>query len=450
MVDDIRQDADAAPSPVVVEDPHKSKIDPDDPRLRIGKGKGRSLKKGPIIFLCVSVVCLIAVAFLFALLPSAMKSNAAPPEEEEEAVASKNDNAVPEFIRLAPDNDDPIPTPVVESVSPAADKPDYVPPLGEKLPGDLGAAMVEPAQKPVQPAAASHRPSQPSKEQVERQKAMGSTLFFSGGPSRAEDPRAAAAKGVNDLVDAYKQTMQGISGGGKSGGSIPNPMEAADQNRQNSKNNFLQGGGARDADYVQASLVQPRSPYEIKAGTIIPISLVTGLNSDLPGEVIGQVRENVYDTVSGNYLLVPQGTRVMASYDSAITYGQNRVLICWNRLIRPDGSSIQLECMPGVDLDGFAGFSGKVDNHYLRLIGGVVLSSLLSATVTTSQGNNIGQNDLTFDQVFASNVGSNINDVGQQITKKNLEVQPTIKVPAGDSVNVLVNKDMIIPPYEAN
>ena len=142
---------------------------------------------------------------------------------------------------------------------------------------------------------------------------------------------------------------------------------------QQHKSDFLSRDGINNASYLSQSLASPRSPYEVKAGTIIPTSLITGINSDLPGQVIGQVRENVYDTVTGNHLLIPQGSRLLATYDSSVTFGQERVLVCWNRLIRPDGSSIPLECMPGVDLAGYAGFADQVDNHWWRIITGVAL-----------------------------------------------------------------------------
>lgn len=194
-------------------------------------------------------------------------------------------------------------------------------------------------------------------------------------------------------------------------------------------------------------MVSPRSPYEVKAGTIIPSSLITGINSDLPGQIVGQVRENVYDTVTGNYLLIPQGSRLLASYDSAVTFGQARVLVCWNRLIRPDGVSIGLECMPGIDLSGYAGFADDVDHHWFRIITGVALGTLLSATAQRSQGD-VGGYNPTVPQLWAASSGASLKQAGQAITQKNLAIPPTIAVRPGYSVNVLVTKDIVIPPYD--
>jgi len=149
---------------------------------------------------------------------------------------------------------------------------------------------------------------------------------------------------------------------------------ATDQNNQNAKQAFLD----RDADdiYNSHGLVSPRSPYQVMAGNLIPASLVTGLNSDLPGQVIGQVTENVYDTVTGQYLLIPQGSRLMGRYDSVIAFGQSRALVVWTRLILPNGDSIQLDNLPGSDSQGFAGLKDKVDRHTWQFIKGAALSSL--------------------------------------------------------------------------
>jgi type IV secretory pathway VirB10-like protein len=223
-------------------------------------------------------------------------------------------------------------------------------------------------------------------------------------------------------------------------------QRADDPNRQERKNDFLARAGVSGGEYLEKGLTLPRSPYEIKAGTVIPAVLITGINSDLPGAVVGQVRENVYDSVSGNYLLIPQGSRLIAAYDSMVAWGQERALLCWQRLIRPDGSSLTLDCMPGVDLAGYAGFADEVDNHWWRIIGGAALSSLLAATAQRSQGDVTGYQP-SLSQSWAGGTAAGINQAGQQITEKNLQIQPTITVRPGFTVNVLVTKDIVIPPY---
>ena len=125
--------------------------------------------------------------------------------------------------------------------------------------------------------------------------------------------------------------------------------------------------------------MKPLSPFEVKAGTYITAALETGIDSDLPGSIKAQVSENVYDTVSGNYILIPQGAKIIGQYDSKVSFGQNRALVVWNRIIFPDGSSIDLEKMSGVDISGYAGFSDKLNNHYLKIYGNAVLLSLMGA-----------------------------------------------------------------------
>ena len=218
---------------------------------------------------------------------------------------------------------------------------------------------------------------------------------------------------------------------------------------QDRKNDFFARGGGEEKEYLAQGIHQPLSRYEVKAGAVIPVLLVTGINSDLPGNVIGMVRENVYDTRSGDYLLIPQGTRVLGSYDSMVSYGQKRVLVSWSRMIRPDGSSIVIENMPGSDLAGSAGYKDRVDNHFDRLVGGALLSSLLSVGATVSQGTYTDEASMSTQQRMAASVGQNIATTGSQITRKNLDIQPTLIIRAGRSVNILVNKDMILSPYNS-
>jgi type IV secretion system protein VirB10 len=161
---------------------------------------------------------------------------------------------------------------------------------------------------------------------------------------------------------------------------------------------------------------------------------------------VGQVRENVYDTVSGNTLLVPQGARLLANYDSMVAWGQERVLLCWNRLLFPNGDSLDLQCMPAADLQGAAGLTDSVDEHWLRIIKGAAVASLLAATTQGIAGSTTGFNP-SVPQIWASNAAGDINQVGQQLTRRNLSIQPTITVRPGYSVNVMVTRDLVIPPY---
>jgi len=220
-----------------------------------------------------------------------------------------------------------------------------------------------------------------------------------------------------------------------------------EDNRQDDKSKFLTSARS-DSPFLSASFRSPRSPFQLMAGSVIPGVLLTGINSDLPGQIIGQVSQNVFDTVSGKHLLIPQGTKVIGEYDSRISYGQERVLVVWTRLIMPNGTSLSLDGMPGVDLTGYAGLYEKVNNHYLRLLGGVVFGSILGASAQMAYGSNRSI-DPTFEELALQGMAQNINQAGQQITRKNLNIQPTLEVSPGQRFNVFVTKDVILKPYKA-
>jgi type IV secretion system protein VirB10 len=162
--------------------------------------------------------------------------------------------------------------------------------------------------------------------------------------------------------------------------------------------------------------------------------------------VVAQVREHVYDTATGNTLLVPQGSRLIAQYDSMVAWGQERVLLCWNRLVLPNGDSMDLQCMPAADLKGAAGLTDEVDEHWWRILKGAAVATLLSAGTAYVAGDTTSYNP-TVGQVMARSASGEIGQVGAQLTRNNLSIQPTITVRPGFSVNVIVTKDMIVPPY---
>jgi type IV secretion system protein VirB10 len=224
----------------------------------------------------------------------------------------------------------------------------------------------------------------------------------------------------------------------------------SEPNGQATKEAFLAKARAGQSDdYLKSTRTAPLSRYEIKAGWEIPAVLEQALNSDLPGELKALVSSNVYDTASGRYLMIPQGSRLVGVYNSRIGYGQDGVQVIWDRVIYPDGSSLDLSGMIGQDAHGFSGFRDKVDRHYNRLIGFAVLTSLFAAASEISQNQN--RSLLTNPspaQVAGSAVGQQASDLGAQITRRNLNVQPTIKVAIGYRFNVRVNRDMLFDaPY---
>ena len=179
------------------------------------------------------------------------------------------------------------------------------------------------------------------------------------------------------------------------------------------------------------------------AGTVIAASLITGINSDLPGRVIGQVTENVYDTVSGRYVLIPQGSRVIGTYDSVVAFGQERALVVWQRIIMPDGSSVVIENLPATDTAGYAGLEDEVNFHTWRLLQGVALSTLLGVSTEITFGDD--ESDLV--QAIRQSTQNSVNQAGQRITERNLNIQPTITVRPGWPLRIIVNKDMVLRPY---
>lgn len=224
--------------------------------------------------------------------------------------------------------------------------------------------------------------------------------------------------------------------------------ESGDADDQNAA--FLAKARSRQIDdYLKWTRTAPISAYEIKAGWDIPALLEQALNSDLPGELKALVSSNVYDTASGHYLLIPQGSRLVGVYNSRIGYGQDGVQVIWDRLLYPDGSSLDLSGMIGQDAHGFSGFRDKVDRHYTRLIGFAVLTSLFATASEISQNQN--RSLLTYPspaQVAGSAAGQQASDLGAQITRRNLNVQPTIKIPVGYRFNVRVNRDILFDgPY---
>ena len=224
------------------------------------------------------------------------------------------------------------------------------------------------------------------------------------------------------------------------------------QNAQTRKDAFLKAAQNRGAaeDYLRYTRDAPLSRYEIKAGWEIPAVLEQSLNSDLPGELKALVTSNIYDTATGQYLLIPQGSRLIGKYDSRVSYGQDGVQVAWSRIIFPDASSIDLDGMLGLDSHGNAGLRDKVDRHYKRLIGMSVLTSMFMAAFAISQ--NRSQSILAYatpSQAAETAVGQELSMTGAQMTRSNLNVQPTIKVPAGYRFTVRVNRDILFEaPYE--
>jgi type IV secretion system protein VirB10 len=258
-------------------------------------------------------------------------------------------------------------------------------------------------------------------------------------------PRAATLPEGASALDPSGLPRGGASLQATSDGNPGREDEA--QNRQAEKAAFLKAAEARTPGYLDEARTAPLGQYEVKAGSIIPAVLLSGINSDLPGAVVAQVRETVYDYVSARHVLIPQGSRLVGRYDSQIAYGQERVLVVWERILFPDGSSLALKGMPGTDSVGQGGSADQVDNHYGRLLGGVILSSILGVGAQVAYGPRVNTADPSIGQLAMEGVAGNVNQVGQQITRKNLNLQPTLVIRPGYLFNVLVTRDLVLPVY---
>ena len=292
----------------------------------------------------------------------------------------------------------------------------------------------------------------------QEQEAFAAPTAIRGGGSLPGSPTPSA------LNDALQQlgplaSLTGATKGGiadASNNNILAPSARAQgggddqQNAQGRKQSFIdQIRGRPVNNYLRSTRTAPLGKYELKMGWDIPAILEQGINSDLPGEVKALVRSNVYDTSTGKYLLIPQGSRLVGIYDSQIAYGQKRLQVIWTRIIYPDGSSINLDGMMGEDIEGMSGFHDQVDNHYKRLIGSALLISAFTAGIELSQRQNTSLLTVpTAGQTVSSALGQQLGQLGSEITSKNLSIQPTLKIPVGYRFNVRVNRDILFEePY---
>jgi type IV secretion system protein VirB10 len=283
-------------------------------------------------------------------------------------------------------------------------------------------------------------------ERTEQEAARNASVFFKqDGSQQLRDllKGAATAPQVPTVTQAAKEKPLY--------GDMQMPTDA--QGGLTMQKNAFMANSATTKDYVTQPVQHPRSKYELKAGSVIAGALITPINSDLPGEVTAQVTENVYDTVSGRYLLIPQGSRLIGKYDSLISYGQRRALVAWNRVIMPNGNSVQLEAMPGSDETGAAGLEDEVDHHRLAFIGALIASTVLdvgpslASSMASSGSSGSTTNIYTQPAQFAAQQGEQI---GQQLMQKELGRPNTITVRAGWPLRVLVNKDIVFEAYHAD
>lgn len=314
-----------------------------------------------------------------------------------------------------------------------------IPKLGPPLPGDLGrpilAAQRKMATENETPAVGIDQAAQA--DEAERQRLQAEQRKV-----REAGVMMPLAQSPNALVNAVSSASDAATVSGAEPKSEPVLDPERDPGAQTRKIAFA---GAKDDDAVinPHRIQNAISPYTLSAGSVIAGSLITGLNSDLPGFVTAQVTENVYDSPTGRVLLLPQGSRLVGSYDSVVAFGQSRALLVWQRIIMPDGSSVQIDNAPATDAAGYAGLADTVDSHTWQLIKGVALSTLLGVGTELTFGSN--ESDLV--RALRESTQQNAAQAGQQLVTKNLAIQPTIKVRPGWPLRIVVHKDLVLRPW---
>jgi type IV secretory pathway VirB10-like protein len=237
------------------------------------------------------------------------------------------------------------------------------------------------------------------------------------------------------------RNLAALAGGG---GSSSKSFDGA--NGQSAKQAWIDTQPNSD-DYLRHGRTPPLSPYEVKAGTVIPALMIGGVNSDTPGQLVAQVSENVYDTATGRYLLIPQGAKLVGTYDNQVTFGQSRVLVGWQRIIYPDASSLDLGRMAGADISGYAGFKDKVNNHLFKTFSEAFLLSIFSAGIQLGQPQATNGQNYNSTQIVSAAIAQQMGELGQEIVRRNMDVAPTLEVRPGYAFNVMVSKDMVITPW---
>lgn len=293
-----------------------------------------------------------------------------------------------------------------------------VPRLGPPLPGDLGRPIVaaQAQSGPLAVDAEQQRMSQES-EAARISKVFASTNVRS---SAATVPAETTPNAVLSSDEAYAQ------------------------NGQDRKVAFVNAPIDRRTTSPDR-VTKPASPYVVQAGSVISAALITGIRSDLPGQITAQVTESIFDSPTGRSLLIPQGTRAIGIYDSQIAVGQSRALLVWTRLIMPNGRSIILERQPGADTGGYAGLEDEVDRHWGELSKAALLSTLLG--VGAELGSDAGNGDGAVLRALRRGAGDSLNQTGQQVVRRNLSIQPTLTIRPGFPVRIMVNRDLVLEPY---
>lgn len=305
-----------------------------------------------------------------------------------------------------------------------------IPKLGEPLPGDLGRPILAARENgevvPVPPMAGAPPPdprlaaAEQERQRIaqEHESARASRLFLGGAV-----PVAAVLPSLAQIASAAPQPLA--------------PPTAGPADRQRG---FLSANGPRATESA-ARLIEPSSRHILQAGSIIPAALITGIRSDLPGQITAQVTQNVYDSPTGRILLIPQGARLIGEYDSEVRTGQNRVLLAWDRLILPGGRSIALDRLPGADQAGMAGLADRTNYHWGHMVKAALVSSLLAIGAELE-----ADDDDALVRALRSGPQDAIGETGRQLVDRQLRIPPTITIRPGSSLRVIVTRDLVLEP----
>jgi type IV secretory pathway VirB10-like protein len=389
----------------------------ENPEALVLRGRPRPVvrfRRGLIVGLTGTVAASLITLSWFAL---------EPPSSRKAAVADAADEPA---LRAAPDALANVPGSYGD-----------VPRLGPPLPGDLGRGILDRQRSPDSIPPPIDSPSQSAAAQA------------GDGAVRAERERVAAARQAARASALLVQLDSGPNAGA-SASLEPAPAMAAPEApatsaavaaSQQRKIDFARSSGSdRNAHELRAA----PSAWTLSAGSVIAASLITGLDSDLPGTVLAQVSENVRDSATGRTVLIPQGARLIGRYDNVVAHGQRRALVVWTRIVFPDGASLQLDNMPATDASGYAGLQDRADSHTWQLLKGIGLSTLLGVSTQLSIGGGGG-----LVRAIRESTEQNAAHAGDQITSRNLDVQPTIKVRPGWPARVLVDTDLVLRPWRA-
>jgi type IV secretion system protein VirB10 len=411
-------------------------IPPEPLELRGRPRSVRRLNKRALLMGCAVAVLLIAGATIVALSPPRLFS----PSQRPELYNTERKQTAEGLQRL--------PKSYAE-----------VPRLGPPSPGDLGRGLVGiERQLGVQPAPAGTSFTPNPEEEAERaerirqariaQQARESGLFFRLS-DKQEKRRQSAPAATSPATTAVRPVTEAEHS------QVTSDMfsRAIRAGLNDRSSEIIPPSQARKLAFVSTeadrktlnphALAEPPSPYTIMAGSIIAASLFTGLNSDLPGMTIAQVTENIYDTVTGEHLLIPQGSKLVGKYDSVVAFGQKRALVVWTRIILPNGNSMVIENLPATDTAGYAGLEDEVDFHTWQLLKAIGLATLLGVGTELTLGDNEG--DLV--RLLRESVQQTTNRAGQRLVERQLDVQPTITVRPGWPLRVIVAKDLVLKPY---